>query len=115
MTPPTKQLSGTPETADLVGRVPESGGTYMRVSWGESSYQVRPEPGTLKLEKTDAGWALLDQATGIFGVGPEPSEAVTDLRNALREHLDVLEAQAELAPALAAQRDYLRARFSKQT
>jgi hypothetical protein len=63
---------------------------------------------TLDLEHRDGGFTVSDPVTGIFGAGDTPFDAMQDIAAALREHREVLEAQAELTPALQAQLDHLR-------
>jgi hypothetical protein len=64
------------------------------------------------LEEQDGYWTVTNAQTGIFGSGPTPDDAFSDFAAALREHLDVLERQDALAPALAEQFAYLRGRIS---
>jgi predicted RNase H-like HicB family nuclease len=64
------------------------------------------------LEEQDGYWTVTNAQTGIFGSGPTPDDAFSDFAAALRDHLDVLERQDALAPALVEQLAYLRGRIS---
>lgn len=50
----------------------------------------------------------VEESTGIFGVGVTLADAVTDLRSALLEHLDVLANADQLSAGLADQLHLLR-------
>lgn len=51
--------------------------------------------------------------TGIHGVGHTPAEAISDLRLALAEHLEVLEASEPLSDELQVQLKVLRAHLRR--
>jgi len=63
------------------------------------------------VEEHDDYWTVRNPETGIFGSGPDRDTAVKGFERALREHLDVLERQAELSDDLTAQLVYLRQRL----
>jgi hypothetical protein len=73
-----------------------------------STYFVEEREARWRLERVDGGFVASDLATGIFGYGERPNEAIVDLVHALREHREVLERQAELSPDLAEQLAYLK-------
>ncbi len=76
-----------------------------------TTYQVTSGPRLrISTARGGEGWLVVDQVTGIHGVGAEFSEAIKDFATALREHLDVLEHEADLSDDLARQLDYLRER-----
>jgi hypothetical protein len=64
----------------------------------------------LEVERDSDGWIVADAPTGIYGSAPTLMGALEDFRRSTREHLDVLERQQALAPALQKQLEYLRAR-----
>jgi hypothetical protein len=53
-------------------------------------------------------YTVSDPATGIFGAGGAPIDAVEDLEQANKEHQEVLEAQERLSPVLQEQLRYLQ-------
>ena len=69
------------------------------------STDIVPEP---ELEPHDDYWTAVDPETGIFGSGPDRDAALEDLRQALHEHLEVLDRQEALSEELWAQLVYLR-------
>lgn len=73
-----------------------------------SAYFVEEREARWSLERVDDGFVANDLATGIFGYGEGPNEAIVDLVHALREHREVLERQDELSPDLAEQLAYLQ-------
>jgi hypothetical protein len=73
-----------------------------------SVYFVQERETRWSLERSETGWIAADGATGIFGCGAGPNDAIVDLVHALREHREVLERQDELSPDLADQLVYLQ-------
>lgn len=59
-------------------------------------------------------WFAEEPNTGIFGYGADQAAAVTDLRDALEEHLLVLRDQERLSVTLAAQLAFLDEHLTKQ-
>jgi len=90
-------------------RIWNSTSTQSQVTVAEASvYFVRERESRWGIERAETGWVAADRATGIFGYGPGPNDAIVDLVHALREHRDVLERQDELSPDLADQLAYLQ-------
>jgi predicted RNase H-like HicB family nuclease len=68
-------------------------------------------PLPVRLTREDGLVFLIDPATGIFGSGESVNEAVRDLAEALRGHLEVLQIQSRLSKELQRQLHMLRAYF----
>jgi hypothetical protein len=77
------------------------------VAISEYDYKVSAPP-RWKVEKTDGGFVVVDELTGVFGSGADANSAIQDVFAALHEHRDVLERQDALSPALEEQLRYLR-------
>lgn len=99
---------------DITGVVAPSRSTSATedVLAGEANYEA-PARQALIVEssRTEDGGVLFtvsDPVTGIFGTGSVPIDAVRDLARARKEHLEVLEAQESLSPALEEQLRYLQ-------
>lgn len=68
----------------------------------------------LEFHRADGQWIVTDAITGIFGHDELLSAALADFEQAAEQHLDVLDRQSALSPALREQLDYLRARLRSQ-
>jgi len=64
-----------------------------------------------KVDHADGIWIVEDDASGVFGSGETPLEAMRDFRQAVVDHVDVLSRQDELSPGLEEQLDYLLRRL----
>jgi hypothetical protein len=67
----------------------------------------------LQVERDRDVWVISDVPSGVFGTGETMTSALLDFTRATREHLDVLERQPALTPALHHQLEYLRARVTR--
>lgn len=89
-----------------------SGHYVTQVMRSRSDYTITPRASfPVHAERGDGGWIVTESRTGIFGFGDTRISALRDLRDALREHADVLERSAELSAGLREQLDYLRSRL----
>lgn len=66
----------------------------------------------IKVALEDGLWMVTDQPTGIYGCGETVQEALTDFKQATRDHLDVLQRQPTLAEPLRRQLRYLLTRVA---
>lgn len=71
------------------------------------------QPVEARLTVTGDEVIAVEPTTGIVGVGSGLASAITDLRAALVEHLDVLAASPALSPDLAEQLEFLRQRVQR--
>jgi hypothetical protein len=79
--------------------------------WTGTSYRLPRRPKlAVVLDHADGEVVVREANVGIFGTGADAMAAIADFRQAVREHLEVLEHQPALAPGLAEQLEYLRER-----
>jgi hypothetical protein len=82
-----------------------------RTTFEGTSYSVRPPPAFQIVVEHGDGYTIIREAnTGIFGSAPDIAEAFRDLRQAIAEHLDVLQRQPALSDELQWQLKYMQAR-----
>src|SRR5262245_40138696 len=104
-------IAGTASAIDFGVFVTRPGRALHPLVRPEASYVVPQRPVfDLVHERTETGWVVLDRATGIHGYGSDPLTAALDFRNAVREHLEMLERQQDLSEALEQQLRYVRDR-----
>jgi hypothetical protein len=74
------------------------------------TYMLGSGHGAIKIRLTPipGGWVAEQPDTGIFGYATAPSDAVLDLRTALKQHLAVLTKSEALSDHLALQLQFLK-------
>ena len=104
-------MTATPTQTPVI---PNGRSLYQRIETSSGSYDIELQPSfDLELDREGPHWLVRDRATGIYGCGDEPSDALDDFLRAVREHVDVLERQDALSDALAAQLAYLHDRIPR--
>ncbi len=93
------------ESMTLTETFPEARAVQGRVwlAGGGLSAPVR-----VRIEAEDGSFYAEEPTTGVFGAGATVAAALDDLRAALREHLDVLQAEEHLSEELQRQLRFLR-------
>lgn len=85
---------------------------YVTRPWRGSRYEYVARPKlSVRIEHDGDCTIMVEDGTGIYGVGDTPWAAWRDLRAALMEHLDVLRRQQGLSPSLERQFAYLSDRL----
>lgn len=62
----------------------------------------------VRVYQMDETTAVVDPATGVFGIGDSLPAALQDFRDAIQDHLAVLAEASALSPWLKRQREILR-------
>jgi hypothetical protein len=86
--------------------------SFSRVAW-VTAQSAPSVPYDLAVEWGGESWAVWDRPTGIYGWGQTLTAAIADFRQAVHEHLDVLERQEALSDDLRWQLRYLHDRANR--